>query len=193
MIADHDTAILALRAAETAVCILGDQWVAWLNWQYLHDDQFRAAMPHQPVQVTRHEQVIFPPPHLVTWPPGATPRLIDMPPILIDLRFGQKSSRRPRRPPDTALPLSLERLMAETTIKDPEIFLAALAGLTTPGPGQTRKRAIRNLAAVLSGDQREQDRIRKLVAAAERRTRKAIAAPEDEAKASADKTGKSAA
>jgi hypothetical protein len=191
MIADDDTAILALRAAERGVCILGEEWVAWLNWQYLHNDQFRAAMPREPVQVTRYEQVIFPPPHLFTWPPGATPRSIDMPPVLIDLRFGRKSLRRPRRPPDTALPASLEHLMAETTIKDPEIFLAALAGFTTPGPGQTKKGAIRNLAAVLSGDQREQDRIRKLVAAAERRTRKA--APEDETKASANKTEKSAA
>jgi hypothetical protein len=191
MIADHDTAILALGAADWGVSILGDPWVAWLNWQYLHDDQFRASMPHEPVQVTRYDVVIFPPPHLVTWPSGSMPRLINMPPVLIDLRFGRRSTRRPRRPPDTVLPASLQRLMATTTIEDPEMFLAGLAGLATPKPGQTRKDAISNVAAMLSsGHASEYQRIRLLIDLAERRTRKAT---EGEAQAPAARTRKSSA
>jgi hypothetical protein len=188
MTADPDTAILALRAAAAGRSILGDRWVAWLNWQYLHDRQFRAAMPREPVRVSRYDEVIFPPPHLVTFPPGATPRLINMPPVLIDRRFGQRPSRRVGRPPDTALPTSLRCLMAETPIEEPGIFLAALAGIATPRPGQTRKSAIHDLAMMLGGDQGEHHRIRTLIARTVRRTRTSTAAAEDQVEASVSKT-----
>jgi hypothetical protein len=171
MIADHDTAVLALKAAAEGQRILGDHWVVWLNDQFLHDDQFRAAMPHPPVWVSRHQAVIVPPPQCVVWPPGDPLRWVPLPPVLVDLRFGRKASRRSGRPADTALPPALQRLTVALTELSPTVLLAVLAGLAVPRPGETRKGAIRALAVTLSDDPREQDRIRALITSAARRTR----------------------
>ena len=73
--------------------------------QFLDDLNFRTACPHEPVKLSRYDWIIFPPPHLISWPPGAPARLVPMPPVRIDPRVGAWMPPRPfqRQPKVEAL------------------------------------------------------------------------------------------
>jgi hypothetical protein len=78
----------AIAAAERGLEIVGTRWAVWLAHQFLHDAQFRAAMPREPFRISRYDWIIFPPPHPISWPPGEPARLVPLPPLRIDPRCG---------------------------------------------------------------------------------------------------------
>lgn len=105
----------AITAAEQGLEIVGTRWGVWLAHQFLHDAQFRAAMPREPFRISRYDWIIFPPPHLIALTPGEPARLVPLPPLRIDPRYGLRmpparlGQPRQRRPGQ--LDVALDRLM----------------------------------------------------------------------------------
>jgi hypothetical protein len=91
----------AIAAAEHGLRIIDTPMAFWLLQQFLDDPAFRAAMPHPPLRISRYDWIIFPPPLSISWPPGEPARLVPLPPLRVDPRYGLRLPRakhgRPRK------------------------------------------------------------------------------------------------
>jgi hypothetical protein len=84
---------MAIAAAEEGLRIIDTPMAFWLVQQFLDDPSFRAAMPRPPLRISRYDWIIFPPPLLISWPPGEPARLVRLPPLRVDPRYGLRLPR----------------------------------------------------------------------------------------------------
>jgi hypothetical protein len=91
----------AIAPAEHGLRIIDTPMAFWLVQRFLDDPDFRAAMPLAPLRISRYDWIIFPPPIPISWPPGEPARLVRLPPLRVDSRYGLRPPRakhgRPRK------------------------------------------------------------------------------------------------